>query len=99
MAQLQQGQRLALNQLMARYKARLFAFILRWVNDSETASDLLQETFARVYFKASLYRCEYRFSTWVHTIALNLCRDHRRRGALARFVSLTPFPEACLTTS
>lgn len=87
---LQGGQRSALNALMARYKTRLFSFILRHVNDEEAAYDLVQETFTRVYFKANQFNPSYKFSTWVYTIALNLCRDHRRRNAWTRLVSLSP---------
>jgi DNA-directed RNA polymerase specialized sigma24 family protein len=57
------GENLAFNEIMARYKHRLFAFIRRYVGDEDTAYDLLQETFTKLYFAAGTYKPEYKFST------------------------------------
>jgi RNA polymerase sigma factor (sigma-70 family) len=73
---LKSGENPALNELMARYKHRLFAFIRRYVGNEDVAYDLVQETFTKLYFSASTYKPEYKFSTWLFQIALNLCRDH-----------------------
>lgn len=78
----------ALNELMRRYKHKLFAFISRYVKDEDAAYDILQETFIRVHFKAGTYSPAYEFSTWVHQIAINLCRDWGRKQKLRQFLSL-----------
>jgi RNA polymerase sigma factor CnrH len=85
---LTRGENPALNEIMARYKHRLFAFIRRYVGDEDIAYDLLQETFTKLYFSASSYKPEYKFSTWLFQIALNLCRDHGRKKKLVQFFSL-----------
>lgn len=85
---LTRGEHPALNEIMARYKHRLFAFIRRYVGDEDIAYDLLQETFTKLYFSAASYKPEYTFSTWLFQIALNLCRDHGRKKKLAQFFSL-----------
>ena len=41
----------AFEEIMRRYKARLYAFICRYVTDREEAYDLLQETFVSIYEK------------------------------------------------
>ena len=47
---LQAGDESALNELIRKYQEPLFRFIYRYTGDEETARDLLQETFVRVYF-------------------------------------------------
>lgn len=87
-ARLQKGEDLALNEIMGRYKHRLFSFIRRYVGEDETAYDLLQETFTKLYFNAASYDPRYKFSTWLFQIALNLCRDHGRKNKFRFSLSL-----------
>lgn len=67
--------------LFERYRDRLFRFIhVVYVRDYEAAADCTQETFIRVVRKRDSYDPERRFSSWLYTIARNLClnwlRDH-----------------------
>jgi len=75
---LQQGDENALTELIHKYKQPLFRFICRYVRDEEMARDLLQETFVRLYFNARKFKPRAKFSTWLHAIATNLCRDYSR---------------------
>lgn len=78
MHRLKAGDDLALNELMGRWQTPLVAFILRYTGDSSDALDLAQETFARVYDSRHRYHPSAKFSTWLFTIAANLCRNHAR---------------------
>ena len=92
--QVQNGQRKAFDELVARYKGRLFSFILRMVKDPVLAEELTQETLIRVYVHAAKYREIAKFSTWVFTIATNLVRNKmRQRSRRPYLVSLNPAPE------
>lgn len=92
--QVQQGRRRAYDELVARYKGRLFSFILRMVKDPDLAEELTQETLIRVYIHAAKYREIARFSTWVFTIATNLVRNKmRQRSRRPWTVSLNPAPD------
>ena len=92
--QVQNGQRRAFDELVSRYKGRLFSFILRMVKDPVLAEELTQETLIRVYLHADKYREIARFSTWVFTIATNLVRNKmRQRSRRPLLVSLNPAPE------
>jgi len=94
-ARVQQGQRRAFDEIVSRYKGRLFSFILRMVKDPTEAEDLTQETLIRVYIHANKYREIARFSTWVFTIATNLVRNRmRRRARRPRMFSLNPTPDS-----
>lgn len=90
----QEGQRRAFDEIVARYKGRLYSFTLRMVKDPGLAEELTQETLIRVYLHADKYREIARFSTWVFTIATNLVRNRmRQRSRAPRLLSLNPSPD------
>jgi RNA polymerase sigma-70 factor (ECF subfamily) len=70
----------AFRPLVERYSPALHTFINRMVNDREDAREITQEVFARAYRNLVDFNPRYRFSTWLYTIALNLCRDHMRHS-------------------
>lgn len=74
--------------LFERYKARIYTFVLRFVKDPKTAEDVFQETFIRVFRKARHFRQQAKFSTWLYTIAANLCRDELKKRKRRYIVSL-----------
>jgi RNA polymerase sigma-70 factor (ECF subfamily) len=88
MVQYQQGQVRAFELLLSRHRKPIFNFILRYVGDRETAEDLLQETFMRVIKGADAYKRQAKFTTWLYTIARNLCVDQTRRRKHRRHASL-----------
>lgn len=80
MLRLQAGEDRALDELMEKWQVPLRRFIYRSVQNEADAMDLAQETFVRVYLHRNKFRPEAKFSTWMFSIALNLCRDRIRRG-------------------
>jgi RNA polymerase sigma-70 factor, ECF subfamily len=74
--------------LVRRYQRPLFNFILRSVGDRPTAEDLLQDAFARVIQGAADFRGSSKVTTWLYTIARNLCVDHSRRQKHRKHASL-----------
>lgn len=60
--------------LVDRYKNRLINFIYRYTGNYDDAEDLVQDCLVKVYTSKHLYREIAKFSTWVHTIVLNLAR-------------------------
>jgi RNA polymerase sigma factor CnrH len=90
---LQAGDDSALNELINRHRKALFSFVFRYLRDETVARDVVQETFVRVYFKASRYNPTGLVKTWLYTIALNLARDEARRFAKRnRHVPFDPSP-------
>jgi RNA polymerase sigma-70 factor (ECF subfamily) len=88
MVKYQQGEVRAFELLLSRHRKPVFNFILRFVGDRETAEDLLQETFMRVIKGAEAYKRQAKFTTWLYTIARNLCVDQTRRRKHRRHASL-----------
>jgi RNA polymerase sigma-70 factor (ECF subfamily) len=90
----QEGQKRAFDEIVYRYKSRLYSFIMRMVKEPALAEELTQETLIRVYIHAAKYREIARFSTWVFTIATNLVRNKmRQRSRRPNMISLNPAPE------
>ena len=71
----------AFDELVERYKHRLFRHIRRRIADPHKAEDLAQETFLRLFraARAGGYRAgQSRVVTWLFTIAGNCVTDHLR---------------------
>jgi RNA polymerase sigma-70 factor, ECF subfamily len=88
MVRYQRGDRDAFATLVRRHKLRVYNFVLRQLRDPAAAEDVAQEVFLRVVQKASDFKHEARFSTWLYTIARNLTIDHLRKQSLRRHPSL-----------
>ena len=70
----------AYNELVKRYKDRLFNFVLRYFNNREQAEDVVQETFIKLYTHANYYKNVAKFSTWIFTIAKNNALTELRKN-------------------
>lgn len=91
---LSSGDDFALNEIMQRYKERIYRLAWRYVGNEDTALDVVQETFTKLYFNINKYDPAYKFSTWLFQIAVNLCRDHlRKKKNHARNVSYDALSE------
>jgi RNA polymerase sigma-70 factor, ECF subfamily len=68
-------------ELVRRYQRPIAAYVYRMVGNYESALDLTQEIFIKVYNSLSRYRAEFKFSTWIYKIAHNAAVDHLRRSS------------------
>lgn len=66
--------------LLKRYFPRILNFIYRYVGSRESAEDLTQEVFLRVYKSAARYIPRAKFKTWLYTIARNISANELRRN-------------------
>ena len=66
-------------ELVRRYQRPISAYVYRMVGNYESALDLTQEIFIKVYSSLRQYRPEFKFSTWIYKIAHNAAVDHLRR--------------------
>jgi len=81
MLRVQQGDREAFEALVEKYQQPVLTFIFRTLPDAAEAEDLAQAVFVQVYKSANRYRPTGRFTTWLFTIARNLCLNEIRRRA------------------
>ncbi len=75
---LKDGDDLALNSLMDRWRKPIISYLYRSIGDYETAADLAQEVFVRVYRSRRKYRPSGGATSYLFTIAANLARNHFR---------------------
>lgn len=69
----------AFETLIERYKKRIINFAARYLGESSEAEDVAQEVFIKVFKARSSYSPTARFSSWIYTIALNVCRNWKRQ--------------------
>jgi len=73
------GDAAALQRLVDTHYDPLYRFLWRLTGSPEAAAELTQEAFVRALERLRSFRGAARFSTWLHTVALNLWRDAARR--------------------
>jgi RNA polymerase sigma-70 factor (ECF subfamily) len=78
----------AFEELLRRHERAVFNFIARYVGDRTQAEDIVQEVFLRVIRTSGRYKAKAKFTTWLFTIARNLCIDRARQRKRRPEVSL-----------
>ena len=78
----------AFEELLRRHEKPVFNFIARYLGDRVAAEDLVQEVFVRVIRTADRYKKKAKFTTWLFTIARNICIDKARYQSRRNEVSL-----------
>jgi RNA polymerase sigma-70 factor, ECF subfamily len=87
-----EGDELAFQEIVRRYRNPITNFIYRMLNDYDRAVELAQETFLRVYANAGRYQATFHFSTYIYRIASNLAISELRQRKRRKLVSLfTPW--------
>lgn len=79
MIRVREGDRDAFELLVFRYRQGVLNFVHRTLRDATEAEDVAQHTFVQVWKAAHRYQASARFSTWLFTIARNLCLNEIRR--------------------
>ncbi|MDR2754256.1 MAG: sigma-70 family RNA polymerase sigma factor [Planctomycetaceae bacterium] len=73
----------AFEELMLRYQNRVLSLLRHMVGDRDTAEDLTQDVFLRIFRARKNYQPEAKFTTWLFTItnnvALNALRTRYRK--------------------
>jgi RNA polymerase sigma-70 factor (ECF subfamily) len=76
--QSQQGDPTAFEELVIKYQREVFAIALGMLGDYDDAKDVAQDAFVQAYKAIRAFQGKSKFSTWLISITINLCR-HRRR--------------------
>ncbi len=82
------GDARAFETLVRRHRTPVFNFILRFTGHRARAEDVLQETWLKVVRSAREYEPKAKFTTWLYTIARNLCVDSARKESYRQASSL-----------
>jgi RNA polymerase sigma-70 factor, ECF subfamily len=73
------GDRRALEALCERHAARVERLARHLLRDPEDARDAAQESLAKLCVRLKQFRGEAQFSTWLHRLVVNTCRDVSER--------------------
>lgn len=90
----QRGDLGAFEELVDQYKQRLVNYAARMIGDAVEAQDIAQKVFVQVFRSSGKFRFTARFSTWLFTIARNLCLNELRRRRRHRAEPWIEHPEA-----
>jgi len=83
-----QGDEEAFGVLVKKYKTKVFNLAYSFTKDRETADDLAQEVFIKVYYALERFKFKSGFGTWIYRIAVNHFKDYLRKHRKERHVSL-----------
>jgi RNA polymerase sigma-70 factor (ECF subfamily) len=79
-----QGDGRAVDALVERHSARVSRLASQLVSDVEDARDAAQESLLKVTTKLKQFRGDCQFSTWLHRLVVNTCRDLVERQRIRR---------------
>jgi RNA polymerase sigma-70 factor, ECF subfamily len=79
MLRVKQGDTAAFARLVEKYRQPVLNLAFRTLRDETEAEDLAQNVFVQAYKSAARYQATAKFSTWLFTIARNLCLNEIRR--------------------
>lgn len=79
-AKAQAGDIKSFENLLYLYEKRIFSYIYRFVSHKENAEDIAQETFLKVYRNLKNFNAQYKFKTWLYTIATHTTYDWLRKA-------------------
>ena len=93
----------ALEALCRRHASRVERIALHVLSNPEDAGDAAQEALAKLCTRLRQFRGDSQFSTWLHRLVVNTCRDVAARQKVRRCepleedsrVSLEPDPAQC----
>jgi len=74
------GDRMALEALCARHAPRVERLARHVLRDPEDARDAAQEAMAKLVVRLKQFRGDSQFSTWLHRLVVNTCRDAAERN-------------------
>ncbi len=80
----------AFSELMSSYQDRLVGIFTNLLDGKQSAEDLAQEVFLRVYRARHSYEPTAKFSTWLFRIANNVASNIRRKNKNRKEVKLNP---------
>lgn len=79
----------AFNELYNRYNERILYYFYRMLwNDKELAQDFLQDLFMKIIDKLNTFSTDRKFSTWVFSIAHNMCKNEYRKRQIRALAAL-----------
>lgn len=84
----QAGEVARFDDLVLRYRERIWSVIYNLTANREDASDLTQDTFIKAFQAINRFQGQSAFFTWLYRIAVNSTLNYLQKAKLRRFFSL-----------
>lgn len=94
----QEGEVAAFDQLVTKYRERVYAVVYNMTSNREDASDLTQDAFIKAFQSINRFQGQSSFFTWLYRIAVNSTLTHLRKAKLRTFFSFEKINEDDKTT-
>ena len=79
MLRLQEGDQAAFQEIFRKFSPRILQYARRFIASDARAEELTQDVFVQVFRFRRRYRPQSTLSTWIYTIATNVCLNELRR--------------------
>jgi RNA polymerase sigma-70 factor (ECF subfamily) len=89
----QNGDVAAFDQLVTKYRERLYAVVYNLTSNREDAADITQEAFIKAFTSINRFQGKSAFYTWLYRIGVNTALSHLKRNRFRRFFSLDNIQE------
>jgi len=89
----QGGDVAAFDQLITKYRERVFGVVYNMTSNHEDAADLTQDAFIKTFQSINRFQGQSSFFTWLYRIAINSTLTHLRKNRLRTFFSLEKLDE------
>lgn len=89
----QEGEVAAFDELVRRYRERIYGVVYNMTSNREDASDLTQDTFIKAFQSINRFQGQASFFTWIYRIAVNSTLTHLRKAKLRTFFSFEKINE------
>jgi RNA polymerase sigma-70 factor (ECF subfamily) len=91
--QVQEGEVAMFDQLVLKYRERVYGVVYNLTSNREDAADLTQDAFIKAFQSINRFQGQSSFFTWLYRIAINSTLTHLRKQRLRTFFSLEKVDE------
>jgi len=89
----QEGDVSSFDELVLKYRQRLFSVIYNLTSNREDTADLVQETFIKAFRSIGRFKRNSSFFTWLYRIGVNTALSHLKKNKSRRFFSFEKLSE------
>ena len=93
-AEVRAGNVAAFDQLVHKYRERIYSIVYNLTSNREDAADLTQDAFIKAFQSINRFGGQSSFFTWLYRIAVNTTHSHLRKNRLRTFFSIEQASEA-----
>lgn len=85
---IQSGEAQRFDDLILKYRERIWSVLYHMTSNREDAADLAQDTFLKAFQSINRFQGQSSFFTWIYRIAVNSALNHLQKNKIRRFFSL-----------